>query len=197
MEEYKPNSNKAREQHEEKKVRRVATGPVKTRKKSDAQKLADIFVTEDMDSVKSYIFLDILVPAIKRAISDIVTNGIDMILYGETGHTKRNSGGSRVSYNSLYDSDRNSSRTVTRGRTGFDYNQVEFDNRADADAVLAELDDLMAQYHVVSVMDFYVAAGVPTDYTHQKYGWTDIRSAGVIRTRNGYIIKMPKAMPLD
>lgn len=58
-------------------------------KKSEMQKFADVFISEDVNNVKSYIVMDVLVPAIKKAISDIVTNGIDMILYGETGKSKR------------------------------------------------------------------------------------------------------------
>ena len=30
-----------------------------------------------------------------------------------------------------------------------------------------------------------------------KYGWTDIRNASVIRVRDGYMIKLPKALPLN
>ena len=53
------------------------------------QKFADVFISEDVNNVKSYIVMDVLVPAIKKAISDIVTNGIDMILYGKLGNQKR------------------------------------------------------------------------------------------------------------
>ena len=53
--------------------------------------------------MKSYIVMDVLVPAIKKAISDIVTNGIDMILYGEAGKSKKNSTASKVSYQKFYD----------------------------------------------------------------------------------------------
>ena len=107
MEEYKPNSHKSKEEQQtappEKKVEKVVSGSVKSRKKSEIQKFADVFIQEDAQKVKSYILMDVLVPAVKKAISDIVTNGIDMILYGETGRTKKNGTASKVSYRSYYD----------------------------------------------------------------------------------------------
>lgn len=90
MEDYKSNSDKARqEQQSEKKVEAVITGAAKTRKKGEMQKFADVFIAEDANNVKSYILMEVIVPAVKKAISDIVTTGIDMILYGEAGRSKK------------------------------------------------------------------------------------------------------------
>ena len=90
MEDYPSNSYNSRQYQKEKdsttepkKIESVVSGKVRTKKKSEARKFADIFITEDIANVKTYVFMDVLVPAIKKAISDIVTNGIDMILYGE------------------------------------------------------------------------------------------------------------------
>ena len=66
MEEYKGNSNKAKEQQKalppEKKVEKIVSGPVKSKKKNSIQKITSIFVPEDVEDVKSYIFEDIVVP---------------------------------------------------------------------------------------------------------------------------------------
>ena len=104
MEDYKSNSDKARqEQQSEKKVEAVITGAAKTRKKGEMQKFADVFIAEDANNVKSYILMEVIVPAVKKAISDIVTTGIDMILYGEAGRSKKNGTASKVSYRNYYD----------------------------------------------------------------------------------------------
>lgn len=202
MEEYKPNSHKSKEEQQaappEKKVEKVVSGSVKSRKKSEIQKFADVFIQEDAQKVKSYILMDVLVPAIKKAISDIVTNGIDMILYGETGRTKKNGTASKVSYRSYYDNrddrrDYGSSRT----QTGYNYNNVILDNRGEAEEVLSRMDELIATYGLVSVADFYDLVGITGSYTDNKYGWTDIRNASVVRVRDGYTIKLPRALPLN
>lgn len=202
MEQYKPNSHKSKEERREsvpeKKVEKVIAGTVKSKKKSEIKKFTDVFISEDVTNVKSYILLDVLIPAIKKAISDIVTNGIDMILYGETGKTKSNSTASKVSYRSYYD--RVNDRRVyssARTKTGYNYDDIILDNRGEAEDVLSRMDELISTYGLVSVADLYDLVGVTGNYTDNKYGWTDIRSAQVVRIRDGYLIKLPKALPLN
>jgi len=203
IEDYKPNSHKYKEEQkrvavpEEKKVEKVITGTAKSKKKSEFQKFMDIFI-EDIDNVKSYILLDVLIPAIKKAISDIVTNGIDMLLYGGTGRTKSNSPASKVSYRSYYDGGnvRRDYSTV-RTKIGYSYDDIILDSRGEAEEVLSKMDELISTYGVVSVADLYDLVGITGNYTDNKYGWTDIRSASVIRVRDGYMLKLPKALPLN
>lgn len=204
MSEYKPNSHKSKEEQREsvpdKKVEKIIAGTVKSKKKNDIQKFADVFISEDVTNVKSYILLDVLVPAIKKAISDIVTNGIDMILYGESNRTKSNSPASKVSYRNYYDrgnDKKDYGSSNSRTKTGYNYDDIILDNRGEAEDVLSRIDELISTYGVVSVADLYDLVGVTGNYTDNKYGWTDIRSAQVVRIRDGYLIKLPKALPLN
>ena len=197
MAEYKGNSHRSKEQNEvvEKKVEQIAKG--KTKKKSEVKKFADTFIAEDITSVKDYILMEVLLPAAKKAISDIVTNGIDMILYGET-RSKSKSRESRVSYTKYYDRDRDYERpTRTRGRYGYDYDDIILDTRKEAEEVLDRMDDLIDNYGIVSVADLYDLVGVSGNYTDNKYGWTNLRNADVQRVRDGYLLKLPKALPFD
>lgn len=197
--EFKSNSHKSKEVDEKKKVEKVVKGKVKTKKKNSITKFADVFVSEDVSSVKSYIIGEVLIPAMKKALSDIVTNGIDMILYGESGVTKRKSPGSRVSYTNYYDR-RDRDRygyDDRRVRAGYDFNDVILDSRGEAEDVLSRMDELIDNYGIVSVADFYDLCGITGSYTDNKYGWTDIRSAQVVRVRDGYKIKLPRALPLN
>lgn len=203
MEEYKSNSHKSREQREldtsEKKIEKVISGNVKSKKKSGMQKFADVFISEDASNVKSYILMDVLIPAVKKAISDIVTNGIDMFLYGETGRTKKNSMASKVSYRSYYEKENERRRdySTISARNGYSYDDIILENRGEAENVLNSMDELISTYGLVSVADLYDLVGITSDYTDNKYGWTDIRNAAIIRVRDGYLIKLPKALPLN
>ena len=205
MTDYKANSHKVREEQKSKEVVKKDIQPVakaKTKKKSEVKKFADVFIAEDITSVKDYIVNDVLIPAAKKAISDIVTNGIDMILYGEArGKDRRSSsGGSRVSYTKYYDRDRDRDRDYDRNRTRrsvYDYDDIILDTRGEAEDVLNRMDDLIDAYGVVSVADLYDLVGVQGNYTDNKYGWTNLRNAEVRRTRDGYLIKLPKALPFD
>ncbi|MDO5397814.1 MAG: hypothetical protein Q4G33_07770 [bacterium] len=197
MEEYRSNSHKSRAEaaKHERKVEKVVTGTVKTKKKGGLHKFTDVIISEDVSNVKSYIFMDVLVPAIKKAISDIVTNGIEMMLYGETGR-KKNSNVSRISYRDYYKDD-GRSREHNSNR-GYNYDDIILDNRGEAEDVLSRMDELIDTYGLVSVADFYDLVGVTGNYTDNKYGWTDIRSASIVHARGGgYMIKLPRALPLN
>ena len=102
MNDIKPNSHKYKtENSEKKKIEPVVKSGAKLRKKNELQKVAGSIISEDAKSVKSYILMDVLVPAIKDAIEDIVTNGIRMLLRGDTSARRSGpSGGiSHISYN--------------------------------------------------------------------------------------------------
>ncbi len=204
MEEYKPNSHKSKEEAKdtssEKKIEKVIGGTAKPQKKGEMQKFADVFISEDVGNVKNYILAEVLIPAIKKAISDVVTNGIDMILYGEAGRSKKSSSStSKVSYRAYYDRDGDRKRDYTpAGPKGFDYDNLLFENRGDAEAVLDAMNDIISQYGVVSVADLYDLANVSNEnFNANKYGWMDIRGCKAVRTRDGYILRLPKAVPLN
>ena len=201
---YTPNSHKYKEQQnasptEEKKVTKVVNGPVKT-KRNDVRKLADIFISEDISNVKSYIFMDVLVPAIKKAIYDIVTNGIDMFLYGGSGKGRNNQPGTKVSYRNYYEQKNNGGYRASdnvRQSNAFDYDDIVFNNRGEAEAALQQMKDIVARYGIVTVNDLYEMTPLSAPYTSQKYGWMDVSNVDIVRVRDGYILKLPRAVPID
>ena len=85
--------------NERKKVEKVVTGKVKTKKKSEVSKFADVFISEDAANVKSYIIFDVLVPTIVDTIRDIAIGSLDMIFGRGTG---RNRSGRSSSSNPTY-----------------------------------------------------------------------------------------------
>lgn len=205
MENYTPNSHKYREENkqvpaERPKMEKIVKGTVKTKKKSEVSKFKDVFISEDAANVKTYLLMDVFLPAVKNLIEDTVTNGIRMILRGETSarrDTDRRSGASRVSYDRLYNSSRDDRRYDSRPRTGYNFDDLSFDNRGEAEVVLSRLDEAIEAYGLVSVADMYDLAGVTPNHTDYNYGWTNLRNASVRPTRNGYVLDMPKALPLS
>lgn len=211
MADYKSNSHRSKETEkqvevsEKKKVEKVTNGKVKTKKKSEVHKFTDIFLAEDVTNVKDYLIGEVLLPAVKKAVSEMVTSGIDMLLYGETRSKKDREKGSRVSYSSYYkdrdrggyDRERDRDRGGRRVRNGYDYDDIILESRGEAEDVLDRMDDLIDSYGIVSVADLYDLVGIQGNYTDNKYGWTNLRSADVQRLRDGYLLKLPKALPLD
>ncbi len=202
VEEYKSNSFKSKEQQKtagsSKKVDGVISGSASRKKRSEAKKFADVFIQEDVSNVKSYILMDVLVPAVKKALSDIVKDGVDMILYGETNRNRKNGNTSRVNYRGYYDREERRDRPSSRGRDYLDYDEIIFDARGDAEAVLDAMNDIIDQYGIVSVADLYDLANLDhPPYTMNKYGWTNIAGAKAMRVRDGYALKLPRAVPIN
>lgn len=198
---YQSNSHRSKEmqaseKETERKVKKVVTGKAKT-KKNEVRKITDVFISEDASNVKSYIFMDVLVPAIKKAVCDIVTDGISMILYGESGGRKSKSSSNKISYRSYYDDRRGDTRDSGRTRTRFDYDDIVFESRGETELVREQMVEMIDRYGFVTVADMYDMADLTAPYTANKYGWTNIRSAEAVRVRDGYILKLPKAMPID
>lgn len=194
---YKPNSHAYKnKKQEEKKIEKVVKGNVKTKKKSEARKFTDVFISEDAHNVKNYIFMDVLVPAIKKAISDIVTDGIDMILYGGTGSSKKKRDG-YTSYRSYSSSDRKDRDRFAYNK-GFDLDDIIFESRVDAEDVREQMEEIIDNYGIVTVSDLYEMSDLPLPYTGNKYGWTSLRSSDIVRVRGGgYSIKLPRPKAID
>lgn len=198
MEEYRSNSNKSREAlsaQPEKKVEKVISGTAKIRKKSGMQKFADIFMPEDVGDIKSYIVTTVVIPAIKKTIMD----AMDMLLYGETGSSRKAGSASKVSYRNFYDkgADRRDSRPTRV--SGFDYDNIIFAGRGDAEACLDAMFEIISTYGTVSVADLYDLADMPptNNYMLDRYGWADLSGSTPVRVRDGYTLKLPRAVPLN
>lgn len=202
MADYKPNSHKykaeEKEAENEKKVEKVVSGTAKVRKKNGARKLADVFVSEDAGNVKSYIIFDVVIPAIKDVLSNVVKDSVDMILFGGTSNRKRSStNSSYISYNRYSDrrdDRRHDSRSSYASRYSFD--DIVVDTKGEAEDVLERMDELLDTYGMVTVADLCDLVGISCEYTDNKYGWTNLRNARTVRVRDGYMLDLPKVTSL-
>lgn len=193
MAEYKMKTNASESKQEEKKVDKIITGTAKT-KPNEVRKFAGLIVSDDASNVGNYVLMDVLIPTFKKAVVDVV----DMILFGEKGGKRRSDG--RTPYRSYYD-DRNDRPRKTANMAGrFDYDDISFDSRGDAELVLDQMRDLVdgdRGFGLVTVADMYDLAGLQAPFTARKYGWFNLRTAEVIRGRDCFYIRLPKAMPID
>lgn len=201
MSTYPGNSHKSKDVKktaptDEKKIQKRVSKPAKTKKKGELRKIAEEFIVDDVKNIKTYVITDVLIPTIKETIWDILTNTLDMFLFnGTKDHRKRGKSSPKISYRDYYDSKNDRGRNYEI-RDRFDYDDLEFDSRGEADAVLTGMLETIDQYGVVSVADMYDMADVTAPYTGNRYGWTSLRNAEVVRVRNAYIIKLPKAKPI-
>ena len=201
MDTYPGNSHKSKDVKrtaptDEKKIQKRVSKPAKTKKKGELRKIAEEFIVDDVKNIKTYVITEVLIPTIKDTIWDILTNTLDMFLFNvKKDHRKHGKSSPKISYRDYYDSKNDRGRNYEI-RDRFDYDDLEFDSRGEADAVLTGMLETIDQYGVVSVADMYDMADVTAPYTGNRYGWTSLRNAEVVRVRNAYIIKLPKAKPI-
>lgn len=202
---YPANSKKLREVKNEEgpakeEVKKVITGNVVRRKRSLVSKIFGDVVAEDSGSVFEYLLTDVLIPAAKNLLYELVTEGAQRKLYG---NSKPRSSGMKqgyTSYASRFVQGRNTPEPQTmmsrQERASHNFNNVILANRGDAEDVLEALRELIDRYEVATVSDFYELVGITSDFTDNKYGWTDLRAAGVQLVRGGWTVNMPRTQAL-
>lgn len=209
---FEPNSHKYREEKakneeksEAKAIEKVVSGTSTKKKRSLLKRFADIFLTEDVGDVKTYILYDVLIPAVKENIADMINGAVGMLFFGEANRRSRRSAnpqnGTRINYGGYFSDGQKKEKmpNYNRSRIAHNFDDVIFETRGDAELVLDGMLELLnSEYRQVTVADFYDLAGITSEWTDNKYGWTDLRSARVVGSPSrGYSIELPRCITLD
>lgn len=209
---YAANNHKSKlptdpEQKAEKKVEKVISGEVVQRKRGLAKKIADTFTGDDMHSVGNFILFEVALPALKTMISDAVSQGAERALFGESSRSHGRSMGTRYTNYSNYSKgsgitgragEADGPRSISsRARAAHDFKEIILDSRGEAEEVLDKLTELVKAYDVASVSDLYDLVGISGSFTDDKWGWSNLRGAGIQRVREGYLLNLPRTEPLD
>lgn len=183
--------------------RRVVKGKVLRRKKTLTSGFTEAFFGDqpDIEAVVESGVKDILMPALKTAISDLVGTSIDMLLFGESrgprARKRSGSTGSVISYSNYFQNiaaGRNERRPIRPGRR---FEDIVLENGGEANDVLEALIDQLDQYEYVTVGDLYELVGMEVKHTDNKYGWTNLSRATVKRVRGGYLLDLPLPTELE
>ena len=189
--EYTPNSHKYKEEQKavaERKIEKVVSGNVKTKKRLAGK----IFGGGDVSDVRDYLIDEVAIPGVKNLILDFIIGGATRLLGGKNRYSRSSGGASKISYRDYYEQ-RDSGRAATVSGGGrFDFEDIIFPTRTDAEAVRDQMDEVIARYGFVTVGDMYDMAGLQPPFTGQKYGWTTIVNSRVESVRDGYVIRLPK-----
>ena len=201
----------------------VTTG--KPVEKSKLQKAAALFFAEDLDNIKGSIVDDYIRPRSKEYAKDAVrkfrkfifdtfVGAAETIFFGKAqGPEKRGYyNGQSVNYYSYYDggyssnSGGSSSNNVKRSPIshlkvieivgGPDEDGVERDAFYHANRVVGEMVAIGKRYPAVSVADYYQLVNVVPTEMDFDWGWQGFIGADLIESKNGYIIDLPKPVPL-
>lgn len=209
-EDFPANSLSPKAAKSPKKVEKVVVGEVVERKTPLRKRLSNTFVQEDAQSIGQYILLEILIPAAKDLIYDVIIGGTERTLFGGSVRGGRSSyrAASHTNYNSMSRGpkmrvlgDEPSYRKPEmsdRGRATHDFGEIVLETRAEASLVLDQLGELIESYDMATVHDLYEMVGISKkSYADEKYGWTTMEGMSVRRVRDGYILDLPRPKVLE
>ena len=77
------------------------------------------------------------------------------------------------------------------------YNELVFDTEVEAEKVLTEARAILDRYGSVTVADVYEMTDVMTCCLDGVYGWTDLRKAEIVKSANGYTLRMPESRKIN
>lgn len=182
-------------------VDKIIEGKVVTRKPSRLKRVARSFVADDVQNIGDYLLIDVVVPAVKNLIRDLVVGGTDRALYGRSRPTRNGiGGGAPTSFKTRYDKMSDGSeprRMLSReARARHDFGEIILDDRAEAIGVIEALIARVDQYGVASVSDLYDFVGVSGSYADRSHGWRDLSTADVRQYRGGWLLDLPQPEPI-
>ena len=77
------------------------------------------------------------------------------------------------------------------------YDDIVLETRGEATEVLDTMYNIISQYDSVSVADLFDAVGISSEFTDEKWGWTDLHGADIRRVHEGYLLDLPRPQPLN
>jgi len=222
MQDYQGNSNKSKKEVDEnpkedkpkKTVTKVVVGEVIVPKKSLGRKFREVFGFKaifgetDTRSVAEYIVVDVMIPATRNLIFDVLSEGLKRKMYGDSATRRYVPGsGSRVTSYTPYNrpverrysplSNSTPSRTIPVSRVRHERENFILSSRQEAELVLERMNDIIDQYEVVSVADLNELVGLPTSHIDNKWGWSYLADVDIRQVREGYLIDFPLPEPIS
>lgn len=203
MEDFKGNPDTPEKNNPKPSISKPVTTNVVVKKESEAKRLGKKFFSEDANTVGSHVVESVVIPSLQKLLSDAVKGAIDWLIYGSKG-IKSPSGVGTISYGSYYNRSGYVNPTpvytnpmLNNKPTLYSVNDIIIADRGEAEEVLLRMKESINSYGMVSVGDFYDLVGQRANFTDQKWGWFDLRTADIIRVEGGFCIRFPKVQPIE
>ena len=180
---------------DDKNIEAVAQGTKVSKSKSKARQIAEIFVGGDLKETAEHVRDDVAIPALKNFLYDSLSEGLQRLLWGETRNDRRRNSTHRdyVGYSRRAREQRPTQQASARhSRVAQGFDDVVLATRTEAESVLSRMYDLIENYNMVTVAEFYSLVGISAEFTDENWGWRDLRSANIQHIRDGFRINLPK-----
>ncbi len=169
-----------------------------TLKKSKMNSLGKSIIQGSITDAITSAFTELIIPAGRDLLFNVIISVSQTLVYGESEPPSTSNGVNRIPYSSISNYNRVGRPTSRvqkirqRPEDGF-----IFERKSDADTIIEELREACDSFGVVTVQALYEICDKTAPYTANKYGWMNLNDARVERTRDGYVLKLPRSMPLD
>lgn len=212
MEEFPANSKRSKqgqEQAEEpKRERRVETvvdgAEVTVRKRSLRHRVGDLFTGSDGQSVGSFLWWDMIVPMSRSMVYDLAEGAARRTFLGDSRMPSRGGsgfgygGGMPTNYGRYSTPSAPPMPSISRdGRRNHDFGEISIPERHRAEAARAELYRCIEKYGVARVADFYDAVGITPNPQDDRWGWDDLGGGRIRRVADGFVLELPRPVPID
>ena len=199
----KPNSFKYKKELAERNddILDSPTKVVKTKERSFLRRIGDILINQNEESLTDYVVNKVIVPSVKNMWADALISMIEFIFGtrrpvsgsgSKTNYTVFSNPASKPVQSSLQEPERYS---IASSRQ--DFKEVIFEERWQAEDTIDKMVTAIMEYGTVSVADYYDIVGVASNFTDNKYGWTNLSNAHIERVGGGYLLKLPPTIKLD
>lgn len=199
MQDFPPNSRKARETEPREPIKPVTSAQKAERRNGLGDKFKRTFFSGTGREAMGSVVEDVVVPTIREMISEGAHFIIDSLIFGERSgprHRHRavnevNVG--RVDYAGISRPKTTAQRSVSRrSRARHDFADLVISTKAEANDVLDIMYERLSRYGEVSVADLYELTDVQSTHTDMKWGWTNLRGAQARPLRQGgYLLDLP------
>jgi hypothetical protein len=209
---YPPNSFSSKQPPEpdqtaqEKSIERVTSSEPIRRKKSLGRKFKEVFFAGNLRTTAQWVLGGVLLPAAQDLFIDMVREGSEKLVKGDSYRRRRDSRYSgdrgyvdysrRFSYPDPRESREQPRALSSRARSRHDFDEIVLQSRAEAEEVISGMFEIVSRYDTATVADLYALVGVRASHVDQKWGWGDMRGAGVVRVRDGYLLELPDVQPM-
>lgn len=181
---------------------------VKVKKKSGLDKLADIFIRDDLESVGGRIMKEIILPNAMQTLRNIWVKSFDMIFKTDSGSSSSgssNNGGTGrvnvVNYNNVISNSSQSTMVNMMTRQAvYDYAKICFASVDDARRVVEQMREIIRVNRFVTIaryMELTQTNPLPQDYN---WCWTNLDKVGIGYTNDRnfpYYLQLPNPVPCD
>lgn len=187
-------------------IEKIVEGKVISRPLPWYKRFARSMIAEDAGNVGEYVLLEVVIPATKNLILEMLQQTGERLLFG----TSRGRVSGRrsplgailrdrepVNYGRYSERESRGLRTMSyRARATHDFNEIVLEHRSEAIGVVEALVDLVARYGSATVADLYDLVGTTGSYVDKQWGWTDLITADVRQVPGGFLLDLPSPEPI-